>query len=66
MYVVIGTGLAGLNAALTLQNKGLPVTLLESSDRVGGRVTSDQIDGFTLDRGFQLLNLNYPFCRLKL
>ena len=63
MYVVIGAGLAGLNAALTLQNKGLPVTLLESSDRVGGRVTSDQIDGFTLDRGFQLLNLNYPEIR---
>ena len=63
MYVVIGTGLAGLNAALTLQNKGLSVTLLESSDRVGGRVTSDQIDGFTLDRGFQLLNINYPEIR---
>jgi len=36
------------------------VTLLESSDRPGGRVTSDLIDGFICDRGFQLLNVNYP------
>ena len=60
MYVVIGAGLAGLSAALTLQDAGAEVTLLESSDRAGGRVASDLIDGFILDRGFQLLNLNYP------
>ena len=59
MYLVIGAGLAGLNAALTLQEKGVPVTVLEASDRVGGRVTSDLIEGFILDRGFQLINLNY-------
>jgi protoporphyrinogen oxidase len=60
MYVVIGAGLAGLSAALTLQDAGAEVTLLESSDRAGGRVASDLIDGFILDRGFQLLNMNYP------
>jgi phytoene dehydrogenase-like protein len=60
MYVVIGAGLAGLSAALTLQDAGAEVTVLESSDRPGGRVASDQIDGFILDRGFQLINLNYP------
>ena len=60
MYVVIGAGLAGLSAALTLQEAGAEVTVLESSDRVGGRVASDLIDGFILDRGFQLINLNYP------
>ena len=60
MYVVIGAGLAGLSAALTLQDAGAEVTLLDSSDRAGGRVASDLIDGFILDRGFQLLNLNYP------
>ena len=60
MYVVIGAGLAGLSAALTLQDAGAEVTVLESSDRAGGRVASDLIDGFILDRGFQLLNLNYP------
>lgn len=60
MYVVIGAGLAGLSAALTLQDAGAEVTVLESSDRPGGRVASDLIDGFILDRGFQLINLNYP------
>jgi glycine/D-amino acid oxidase-like deaminating enzyme len=60
MYVVIGAGLAGLSAALTLQDAGADVTLLDSSDRAGGRVASDLIDGFILDRGFQLVNLNYP------
>jgi len=59
MYVVIGAGLAGLSAALTLQEAGAEVTLLEASDRPGGRVASDLIDGFILDRGFQLVNLNY-------
>jgi phytoene dehydrogenase-like protein len=34
--------------------------VLESSDRPGGRVTSDVIDGFVCDRGFQLINANYP------
>ena len=58
--IVIGAGLAGLNAAITLQNEGVDVTVLESSDRPGGRVTSDVIDGFICDRGFQLINANYP------
>ena len=60
MYLVIGAGLAGLSAALTLQEAGVEVTLLDSSDRTGGRVASDLIDGFILDRGFQLINMNYP------
>ena len=60
MYVVIGAGLAGLSAALTLQEAGADVTVLDASDRAGGRVASDLIDGFILDRGFQLINLNYP------
>jgi protoporphyrinogen oxidase len=63
MYVVIGAGLAGISAALTLQEAGAEVTLLDASDRPGGRVASDLIDGFILDRGFQLINLNYPEIR---
>ena len=58
--VVIGAGLAGLNAALTLEKAGKEVTLLEASDRAGGRVATDVVDGFLLDRGFQLINANYP------
>jgi protoporphyrinogen oxidase len=58
--VVIGAGLAGLNAALTLQRAGQDVLVIEASDRAGGRVASDVVDGFILDRGFQLINANYP------
>ena len=57
---VIGGGLAGLSAAITLQAAGRDVVVYEGSDRVGGRVATDTIDGFTLDRGFQLINANYP------
>jgi len=58
--VVIGAGLAGMNAAIQLQNAGREVVVLEAADRAGGRVQSDQIDGFTCDRGFQLINAKYP------
>ena len=58
--VVIGAGLAGMNAAIQLQNTGREVVVLEAADRAGGRVQSDLIDGFTCDRGFQLINAKYP------
>lgn len=58
--IVIGAGLAGLSAAITLQEAGIDVEVHESSDRVGGRVATDVIDGFRLDRGFQLINARYP------
>ena len=67
MVVVIGAGLAGLSAALTLQEAGKEVRVIEASDRPGGRLTTDYIDGFRLDRGFQLVNINYPeFKRLNI
>ncbi len=44
--LIVGAGLAGLSAAITLQEAGRDVRLIESSDRPGGRVTSDVIDGF--------------------
>ena len=58
--VVIGAGLAGMNAAIELQKAGHEVVVLEAADRAGGRVQSDLIDGFTCDRGFQLVNARYP------
>jgi len=58
--LIIGAGLAGLSAAISLQEAGRDVQIIESSDRPGGRVTSDIIDGFICDRGFQLVNANYP------
>ena len=56
---IIGAGLAGLSCALELQRNKIDFQIFESSDGVGGRVRSDVIDGFILDRGFQLYNPSY-------
>jgi phytoene dehydrogenase-like protein len=61
--LIVGAGLAGLNAAIHLEAAGVDVTVIESSDRAGGRVASDVIDGFICDRGFQLINAQYPALR---
>ena len=61
--VVIGAGLSGLTCALHLQHAGLRPRIIEASDRSGGRVTTDQRDGFLLDRGFQVLQTWYPEAR---
>lgn len=43
-----------------MQSAGVDVTIIEASDRAGGRIASDVIDGFICDRGFQLINAKYP------
>lgn len=58
--LIVGAGLAGLVCARHLHQSNIPVTVLEASDDVGGRVRSDVVDGFTLDRGFQVLFDAYP------
>ena len=58
--LIVGAGLAGLSAAIYLEAAGVDVRVIESSDRAGGRVASDVIDGFICDRGFQLINARYP------
>ncbi|KAL4425251.1 hypothetical protein ABPG75_009267 [Micractinium tetrahymenae] len=58
--VVVGAGVAGLNAAAKLHEAGVPVLLVEASDGVGGRVRTDEVDGFLLDRGFQIFLTSYP------
>lgn len=64
--VVAGAGLAGLVAACRLAEAGRDVTVFESRDEVGGRVRTDHRDGFTLDRGFQVLFTAYPAARREL
>ena len=51
---IIGAGVAGLACARILTRGGFSVRLLEASDGVGGRVRTDEVDGFLLDRGFQV------------
>ncbi|MFK7920021.1 MAG: NAD(P)/FAD-dependent oxidoreductase [Ilumatobacter sp.] len=57
---VVGAGLAGLACATTLHAAGVDVQVFEAADGVGGRVRSDIVDGFTLDRGFQVALTAYP------
>ena len=64
--VVVGAGLAGLVAARHLAAAGADVTLVERRDDVGGRVRTETKDGFTLDRGFQVLFTGYPAVRREL
>ncbi|MEY4322531.1 MAG: hypothetical protein RL410_312 [Actinomycetota bacterium] len=57
---IVGAGLSGLAAAITVQRAGLQPLIVEGLDRVGGRVRTDVIDGFTIDAGFQVFNPAYP------
>jgi phytoene dehydrogenase-like protein len=58
--VVVGAGAAGLACARTLAARGVDVLVLEQSDAPGGRIRTDRVDGFLLDRGFQVLPTAYP------
>ena len=58
--VIVGGGAAGLAAARQLTAAGTQVLLLESGPRLGGRIVTDTVDGFRLDRGFQVVNTAYP------
>ena len=57
---IIGAGVSGLIAAQTLENQGYTPTIIEATDRVGGRVKTDIVDGYQLDHGFQVLLTSYP------
>jgi hypothetical protein len=61
--VVVGAGLAGLHCAELLQKRGVTALLLEASDGVGGRVRTDDVGGFLLDRGFQIFLTGYPYAQ---
>jgi len=58
--VIIGGGIAGLSCARRLNFEGIAFTVLEASDRIGGRVKTDRHKGYLLDRGFQVLQTAYP------
>jgi glycine/D-amino acid oxidase-like deaminating enzyme len=60
---IVGAGLAGLTCAVRLHEAGRSVVVFEASDGVGGRIRTDVVDGFRLDRGFQVLLTGYPAAR---
>jgi phytoene dehydrogenase-like protein len=58
--VIVGGGLAGLACARHLHQQGISFQLIEASDGLGGRVRTDHVAGFLLDRGFQVFQTAYP------
>src|SRR3712207_5511061 len=58
--IIVGAGIAGLTCANYLHRFGIPCTLLEADDRPGGRARTDLVEGFRLDRGFQIFLTAYP------
>jgi protoporphyrinogen oxidase len=64
--LIVGGGLAGLCCGIELQKSHIPFKILEADDQIGGRVQTDVVDGFLLDRGFQVLLSAYPECRRML
>lgn len=64
--LIVGAGLAGLTCAKRLTAADVSFLILESSDAVGGRVRTDTVDGFQLDRGNQVLLTAYPEARRQL
>src|ERR687894_3128511 len=64
--IVVGAGLSGLTCAKVLVERGNEVAVFEASDGVGGRVRTDALDGFLLDRGFQVYFTAYPVSRRHL
>lgn len=61
--IIVGAGMAGLTCAVYLKQRGVDALLLDGADAVGGRVRTDSVDGFRLDRGFQILLTAYPEAR---
>src|SRR5215207_7804530 len=64
--ILVGAGLAGLACARELAQAGRRVEILEASDGIGGRVRKDELDGYRLDRGFQVLLTAYPEAKAQL
>ncbi len=58
--IIVGAGVSGLIAAIELEKAGYQPTILEATDRIGGRVKTDILHGYPADHGFQVLLTQYP------
>jgi protoporphyrinogen oxidase len=59
--LIIGGGMAGLTAATYLKQAGIQdFMIIEKEERIGGKLRTDKVDGFTLDHGFQIFLSAYP------
>ena len=64
--VIVGAGVAGLSCGRHLLEKGVSFAILEADERIGGRLKTDEMDGFLLNHGFQVLQTAYPEARRML
>lgn len=62
--VVIGAGLGGLSAAISLATEGFAVTLVDKNDKVGGKLNVLEKDGFSFDMGPSILTMPHIFQQL--
>ncbi len=60
MIAIVGGGLAGLAAAIELQEQNIPFKLFEAAPRFGGVLETITEGGYRLDYGFQILLAAYP------
>ncbi|WP_203335017.1 phytoene desaturase family protein [Planococcus beigongshangi] len=62
--IVIGGGLGGLSAAISLSQKGYAVSIYEKNDHIGGKVNRLEQDGFGFDLGPSILTMPHIFDKL--
>ena len=62
--VVVGAGLGGISAAISLAQEGYAVTLLDKNDHVGGKLNQLEAEGYVFDLGPSILTLPHIFERL--
>lgn len=58
--IIVGAGISGLVCGQLLEREGISSLILDAADDVGGRVRTDEHEGFLMDRGFQVLLTAYP------
>jgi phytoene dehydrogenase-like protein len=58
--IIVGAGIAGLSCARQLMKENISFLLLEAGGKIGGRLKTENVDGFRLNYGFQVLQTAYP------